>query len=119
MKDERQSSAASGCHLVDSSRAGISPLPTTPVDVFSGLWVNYKKCPQHSILMKTATRLDERGRLTIRRAYRKVLRDRVVQILTPHGVLLRPVPDTLPDRGRLPPALTEIGEEEAEREAAR
>ncbi len=67
--------------------------------------------------MTTTTRLDERGRVTIRRAYRKILRDRVVQILTPHGVLLRPVPDTLPDRGRLPPALTGAGEQEAEREA--
>ncbi len=67
--------------------------------------------------MKATTRLDKRGRLTIRRAYREILRDRVVQILTPHGVLLRPVPDTLPDRGRLPPALTEIGEKEAKREA--
>ena len=69
--------------------------------------------------MTLPTRLDERGRLTIRRAYRKILRDRVVQILTPHGVLLRPVPDTLPDRGKRPPALTEMGEEEAEREAGR
>ncbi len=67
--------------------------------------------------MGTVSRLDERGRLTIRRAYRKVLRDRVVQILTPHGVLLRPVPDTLPDRGRLPDALTSSGEEDAQREA--
>ncbi len=67
--------------------------------------------------MEAATHLDERGRLTIRRAYRKVLRDRVVQILTPHGVLLRPVPDTLPDRGRLPPALRASGEADAEAEA--
>jgi len=69
--------------------------------------------------MGDVTRLDERGRLTIRRAYRKVLRDRVVQILTPHGVLLRPVPDTLPDRGKLPPALVTTGEDEAVREAGR
>ena len=70
-------------------------------------------------IMETATRLDERGRLTIRRAYRRVLRDRVVQILTPHGVLLRPVPDTLPDRGKLPDALTASGEDDAQREAGR
>jgi len=69
--------------------------------------------------MEAATRLDRRGRLTIRRAYRRILRDRVVQILTPHGVLLRPVPDTLLDRGRLPPALAASGEEEAEEEAGR
>ncbi|MBI4416787.1 MAG: hypothetical protein HY557_07380 [Euryarchaeota archaeon] len=67
--------------------------------------------------MATATRLDRRGRLTIRREYRKILRDRVVQILTPHGVLLRPVPDTLPGRRKLPPALRASGEKEAEAEA--
>jgi hypothetical protein len=69
--------------------------------------------------MEATTHLDGRGRLTIRRAYRKILRDRVVQILTPHGVLLRPVPDTLPDRRRLPPALRASGEEAAEDEAGR
>lgn len=86
---------------------------------FAGVWANCKNRPHHLIFMKTTARLDERGRLTILRAYPKILRDRIVQILTPHGVLLRPVPDTLPDRGRLPPALTEIGEEEAEGEAGR
>jgi DNA-binding transcriptional regulator/RsmH inhibitor MraZ len=69
--------------------------------------------------MGNATRLDDRGRLTIRRAYRRILTGRVVQILTPHGVLLRPVPDILPDRGQLPPALTTNGEEEASHEAGR
>ena len=69
--------------------------------------------------MRDVTRLDERGRLTIRRAYRKVLGSRIVQILTPHGVLLRPIPDMLPDRGKLPAALTTAGEEEAESEAGR
>jgi len=62
-------------------------------------------------------RFDRRGRLTIRAEYRRILGKRVVQILTPHGVLLRPVPDHLPDRGRLPPALRASGEAEAEREA--
>lgn len=75
--------------------------------------------PTHLQITRNATRLDERGRLTIRRAYRRILRDRVVQILTPHGVLLRPVPDTLPDRGKLPPALTMDGEDEAADEAGR
>jgi len=67
--------------------------------------------------MRATSRLDRRGRVTIRHEYRRIFRERVVQILTPHGLLLRPVPDTLPDRGRLPPALTASGEEEAEREA--
>lgn len=67
--------------------------------------------------MKGLTSLDKRGRLTIRREYRKVLGARVVQILTPHGVLLRPVPDTLPDHGELPEALVASGEEQAEGEA--
>jgi len=69
--------------------------------------------------MEATTRLDPRGRLTIRRAYRRILHDRVIQILTPHGVLLRPVPDTLPDRGRLPLALLASGEEPASDEASR
>ncbi len=64
--------------------------------------------------MEATSHLDERGRLTIDPAYRKVLRGRVVQILTPHGVLLRPVADTLPDRGRVPAALRATGEAEAE-----
>jgi hypothetical protein len=67
--------------------------------------------------MAEVGRLDARGRLTIRRRYRKILNERVVQILTPHGVLLRPVPDTLPDKGRLPRALTATGEDEADEEA--
>jgi hypothetical protein len=64
-----------------------------------------------------ASRLDERGRLTIRHEFRKILGDRVVQILTPHGILLRPVPDRLPDKGRLPPALRATGEDVANEEA--
>lgn len=67
--------------------------------------------------MREVTRMDGRGRVTIRRAYRRIFRERVVQILTPHGVLLRPVPDTLRDGGRLPPALAASGEKEAVREA--
>ncbi len=69
--------------------------------------------------MEATTHLDRRGRLTIRRAYRRILGDRVVQILTPHGVLLRPVPDRLLDRRRLPAALKATGEEEAADEAGR
>ena len=68
---------------------------------------------------ESTTRLDHRGRLTIRAEYRRMLGKRVVQILTPHGVLLRPVPDRLPDRRRLPPALRVSGEDDAEREAGR
>lgn len=68
---------------------------------------------------EAATHLDPRGRVTIRAEYRKILGDRVVQILTPHGVLLRPVRDVLAKRTRLPPALRASGNEEAEREAAR
>lgn len=57
--------------------------------------------------------MDRRGRITIRRPFRRLFKRRVVQILTPHGVLLRPVPDELPDRGKLPSALTASGEDEA------
>lgn len=61
--------------------------------------------------------LDSRGRITVKKEYRERLGDRFVQIMTPHGVLLRPVPDTLPDRADLPPALEASGEEEALDEA--
>jgi bifunctional DNA-binding transcriptional regulator/antitoxin component of YhaV-PrlF toxin-antitoxin module len=67
--------------------------------------------------MTEATRLDDRGRVTIHAKYRHVLGDRVVQIRTPHGILLRPVPDTLPDGGKLPEALRASGEDAARHEA--
>lgn len=69
--------------------------------------------------MTGATNLDDRGRITIERSLRSYLGDRVVQVLTPHGVLLRPVPDLLPDRGRLPDALKASGEQAAAEEAGR
>lgn len=65
------------------------------------------------------SRLDARGRVTIQKAFRKHLRGRIVQILTPHGVLLRPVPDTLPDREDLPDALHSSGEDAALAEAGK
>ncbi|HLE46737.1 MAG TPA: hypothetical protein VI818_00455 [Candidatus Thermoplasmatota archaeon] len=67
--------------------------------------------------MPITTDLDDRGRITIHQPFRRIFRQRVVQILTPHGLLLRPVPDTLPDRGRLPAALTASGDPEALLEA--
>lgn len=42
--------------------------------------------------------------------YRKKLGRRVVQIWTPHGLLLRPVTGRIPP-GSLPPALTVNGDE--------
>lgn len=69
--------------------------------------------------MSGATSLDDRGRITIDRALRPHLGERVVQVLTPHGVLLRPVPDVLPDEGRVPSALRATGEKAAAAEAGR
>lgn len=69
--------------------------------------------------MTEATPLDDRGRVTIRREFREHLGDRVVQILTPHGILLRPVPDQLAPRKGLPDAWTASGEEEGLSEAGR
>lgn len=66
-----------------------------------------------------ASPLDDRGRITIRREYRDRLGERVVQILTPHGVLLRPVPDQIERDGDLPDALTASGEQAALDEAGR
>ena len=58
--------------------------------------------------MAETDRLDDRGRITIRRGYRERLGEKVVQILTPHGVLLRPVAGELRYRGRLPKDLSAI-----------
>lgn len=69
--------------------------------------------------MGEVTPLDDRGRVTIRREFREKLGDRVVQILTPHGVLLRPVPDELPAGTDRPDALGASGEEAARDEAGR
>lgn len=65
------------------------------------------------------TSLDDRGRITIDRGLRPHLGERVVQVLTPHGVLLRPVPDVLPSKGRLPSALRATGDKAAAEEAGR
>lgn len=69
--------------------------------------------------MSAASNLDDRGRITIERALRPHLGERVVQVLTPHGVLLRPVSDRLPEKGRLPDALRASGDEAAADEAGR
>jgi len=67
--------------------------------------------------MSGASHLDDRGRITIERPLRPHLGRRVVQVLTPHGVLLRPVRDTLPEKGKLPDALRASGEQAAAAEA--
>lgn len=69
--------------------------------------------------MGEETSLDDRGRITIRREFREHLGERVVQILTPHGVLLSPVPDELEDAEALPDAQSTSGEQEAMDEARR
>ncbi len=67
--------------------------------------------------MQGASHLDNRGRITIERPLRPHLGRRVIQVLTPHGVLLRPVGDTLASKGLLPDALTASGEDAAAAEA--
>jgi len=79
----------------------------------SNMWVT------HPLLVTKATHLDDRGRITIDRGLRPHLGRRVVQVLTPHGVLLRPVQDVLPAEGRLPSALGASGEKAAAEEAGR
>lgn len=69
--------------------------------------------------MPEASPMDDRGRVTIRREFRERLGDRVVQVLTPHGVLLRPVPDELRPEQELPDALEASGEGPAADEAGR
>lgn len=67
--------------------------------------------------MHGASHLDNRGRITIERPLRPHLGKRVVQVLTPHGVLLRPVEDTIRSKGKLPDALSASGEQAAAAEA--
>lgn len=69
--------------------------------------------------MESASHLDDRGRITIERPLRPHLGRRVVQVLTPHGVLLRPVSDTLTAKGKVPDALRASGEKAAAAEAGR
>jgi hypothetical protein len=69
--------------------------------------------------MQGASHLDDRGRITIERPLRPHLGKRIVQVLTPHGVLLRPVEDTLRSKRKLPEALTASGEDAAAAEAGR
>ncbi len=67
--------------------------------------------------MHGASHLDDRGRITIERPLRPHLGKRVIQVLTPHGVLLRPVQDTLQTKGKSPDALSASGEDAAAAEA--
>jgi hypothetical protein len=67
--------------------------------------------------MTEATPLDDRGRVTILREYRGFVGPSVVQVLTPHGVLLRPAKGKV-DPSKLPPALRATGEDEGLAEAA-
>ena len=61
--------------------------------------------------MGEATPVDDRGRFTIRPEFRKLLGLRVEQVLTPRGLLLRPIGKL--DFSRLPPARAASGEEAA------
>ena len=95
----------------------VAPSPLFPtylifVGSFIDMWVVLSAVSE-------ASPLDDRGRITIRREYRDRLGERVVQILTPHGVLLRPVPDEIEGTGALPEALTASGEQDALEEAGR
>lgn len=65
--------------------------------------------------MSEVSPIDDRGRVTVRREFRAHLGDRIVQVLTPHGVLLRPVGRL--DTSKLPPALQATGEDAARDEA--
>ena len=63
-------------------------------------------------MMPQTLRFDARGRITLPAHLRKHLTDEVVAILTPHGVVLHPIPETIPDDA-LPPASEASGEEAA------
>lgn len=70
----------------------------------------------HLAAMAGDSRLDDRGRITIRPEFRDTLGDRIVQILTPRGVLLRRQADRLTYPNRLPSALEASGEDQARKE---
>lgn len=53
--------------------------------------------------------LDDRGRFTVDPRFRKFLGKRIVQIWTPHGLLLRPISGRLKP-GDLPPSLSIDGD---------
>lgn len=69
-----------------------------------------------SFAMDHRTTLDDRGRITIHPEFRKHLGKRIVQVLTPHGVLLRRQADKLSHPERLPPAIRATGDDQALRE---
>lgn len=58
---------------------------------------------------ETAEHLDERGRVTVKAPFRKILKDGYVQVLTPDGVLFRRV-SRRPLRSRAP-ALDDVDDE--------
>lgn len=62
-------------------------------------------------MSESIERLDERGRVTIRPAFREHLRDGYVQVLTPDGVLFRKV-SRRPLRTKAP-ALDSVDDEAA------
>ncbi|MHB1260736.1 MAG: hypothetical protein ACYC2H_03370 [Thermoplasmatota archaeon] len=66
--------------------------------------------------MDHQTTLDDRGRITINPAFRKSLGRRIIQVLLPDGVLLRPAARRLTHPERLPSAAGATGEDEALRE---
>ena len=57
-------------------------------------------------------RLDAEGRITIAQPFRGFLAGRLVQVRTPRGLLLRPIPDRLQEED-LPPASEATGEDAA------
>jgi DNA-binding transcriptional regulator/RsmH inhibitor MraZ len=69
-----------------------------------------------SLAMDHQTTLDERGRITIHPDFRDHLGNRIVQVLLPEGVLLRPAARRLSNAHRLPRAAHATGEDEALRE---
>jgi bifunctional DNA-binding transcriptional regulator/antitoxin component of YhaV-PrlF toxin-antitoxin module len=77
----------------------------------------YLKGMTHALLMSPEASFDGRGRITIRKEYREVLGDDVVQVLTPRGVLLRPRAKRVRNIHRLPAAERLSGEDAALRDA--
>jgi hypothetical protein len=83
------------------------------------MWESFIDRRRASSRVTEATPLDDRGRFTLKPEFRKHVGSRIVQVLTPDGILIMPVRRKLLP-GTLPPSLSLDGDAlHAEEEAGR
>lgn len=81
------------------------------------MWARLMLSKMPLLVMDHETTLDDRGRLTIHPRFRRLLGRRVVQVMTPRGLLVRPRATRIRHAERLPPAIEATGEDQALRES--